>query len=151
MSGNNQAQRGISAGIGELQLGQEQQLEAIQSGIGAGVGALNAGQGQGLAAIQSAIQQGVDPFQSFLGAGQDAQGVQAALSGALGAEAQAQAFANFQDSPGQAFLQERGERAVTRNASATGGLGGGRVLQELQRKNGDGLRLIVGTYSIPIK
>ena len=70
--------------------------------------------------------------------GADAQRTQAALSGALGPEAQAQAMANFQSSPGQDYLREQTERGVLRNAAALGGLGGGNVMKELQR-NASGL------------
>lgn len=59
---------------------------------------------------------------------------QAALAGLRGNEAQQQAYQDFNESPGQAFLREQAERAVTRGASATGGLSGGNVLQELQRQ-----------------
>lgn len=54
-----------------------------------------------------------------------------ALSGAGGQQAQAAAIGAFQDSPGQQFLRERGERALVRNASAVGGLGGGNVRSAL--------------------
>jgi len=66
--------------------------------------------------------------------GVQALNTQAALSGALGAEAQRQAYANFQESPGQAYLRDQAERALLRNQAAIGGLGGGRVRQELQRQ-----------------
>ena len=58
---------------------------------------------------------------------------QQALSGALGREAQAQAFQQFQESPGQAFLREQGLRGVSGQAAATGGLGSGARLRELTR------------------
>jgi len=58
----------------------------------------------------------------------------------LGAAAQAQAFQDFQASPGQAFLQSEGERAILRNAAAIGGLGGGNLQRELARY-GQGLSL----------
>lgn len=58
----------------------------------------------------------------------------AALSGASGADAQAAAFQQFQDSPGQAFLQEQAERGLLRNQAAIGGLGGGNVRRELNRQ-----------------
>jgi hypothetical protein len=74
--------------------------------------------------------------------------IQAAISGALGPEAQAQAFQNFQQSPEQAFLQEEAEQASLRNAAATGGLGGGRIQQELQRQAiGFGARDIQSRFS----
>lgn len=60
--------------------------------------------------------------------------IQAALAGGAGAEAQKQAIAAFQADPGQQFLQREAEQASIRNATATGGLGGGRIQQELQRQ-----------------
>ena len=50
----------------------------------------------------------------------------------LGADAQAQAYAQFQESPGQAYLREQAERSLVANSAATGGLAGGNVLKELQ-------------------
>lgn len=54
--------------------------------------------------------------------------------GVRGPEAEQAAISGFIESPGQKFLRERGERAVLRNAAATGGLQGGNVLAELQRR-----------------
>lgn len=59
---------------------------------------------------------------------------EAELLGLRGAEAEQAAISGFIESPGQKFLRERGERAVLRSASATGGLRGGNVLAELQRR-----------------
>ena len=87
---------------------------------------------------QPLFQQAAGGVNQFTGAGVSAQQQQAALSGALGNEAQQQAFASFNESPGQAFLREQGLRQVTNAASATGGLVGGNVLSELQRQ-GQGL------------
>jgi hypothetical protein len=72
--------------------------------------------------------------QPFQEAGVAALEQQKALMGLSGAEAQQQAFANFQESPGQAFLRKRQERALLRNASAIGGLGGGNVRTALQEQ-----------------
>ncbi len=58
---------------------------------------------------------------------------QQALSGALGPEAQQQAFADFQEDPGTQFLREQGLRLIGTGAGATGGLGGGERLRELTR------------------
>ena len=79
-------------------------------------------------------QQGINAVQGYNQQGQQASQLQAALSGALGNQAQAQAFANFQASPGQQWLQDQALRGITRNAAAVGGLGGGNVLQALQRQ-----------------
>ena len=139
-----QTQQGINAlqnSLGQVTNTANQAITGLgqtqQQGLGridTGIAGLDAAQQQGLGAISQAIGQGVSPLQGFIDPGMQAQQRQAALSGALGADAQAQAFQGFQDSPGQAFLRERGEQAVLRNAAATGGLGGGRVLQELQRQ-----------------
>ena len=77
--------------------------------------------------------QAVDTLNPFAQPGQQANQVQAALSGALGSAAQQDAFNNFNESPGQAFLRDRAETALTRNAAALGGLGGGRVRDALQQ------------------
>ena len=85
-------------------------------------------------ALPSAFQGGYDStgqLSPFVQRGDEAGKLQAALSGALGPAAQAQAYQNFQSSPGQEFLLQQGERALTRNAAATGGLGGGNVKREL--------------------
>lgn len=58
---------------------------------------------------------------------------QAALSGARGSEEQAQAFQQFQESPGTQFLREQGLRLIDTGAAATGGLGGGQRLRELTK------------------
>jgi len=56
------------------------------------------------------------------------------LIGLRGSEAESAAIAGFQESPGQAFLRQRQERALLRNEAAVGGLGGGNVLTALQEQ-----------------
>lgn len=73
-------------------------------------------------------------FAGFRERGEAAGTELAALSGASGAEAEAEALGRFEESPGQAFLRERQERALTRNSAAVGGLGGGNVLTALQEQ-----------------
>lgn len=79
--------------------------------------------GQELVSEQfGATQQALDPFiQGASGAFQRQQ----ALSGGLGQAEQAQAFAQFQESPNVAFLRQQGLRGIDQSASARGGLGGG--------------------------
>lgn len=77
---------------------------------------------------------GLQPFET----GGSAFQLQQAQSGALGPEAQAQAFSDFQESPGQQFLREEGLRFIESGAGAGGGLGGGERLRELV-KFGTGL------------
>lgn len=84
--------------------------------------------------LNSRFNQAVDPLTGFQSTGEQANQLQAALTGALGPQAQAEAIANFQRSPGQDFLLEEAERATLRNAAAIGGLGGGNVRRELQRQ-----------------
>lgn len=91
--------------------------------------------GQTRGQVGGIFDQAVAPSQQFVGAGQSAQQQNAALSGALGPEAQAAAFQAFQASPGVDFLRERGSRRTLREAAATGGLGGGRVQQALSEFN----------------
>lgn len=113
----------VSQGMGALQKAGQQ-----------GTAALDQSQSQGLAAIQKAIDAGVDPLTGFVDPGRQAQQQQAALSGAMGQEAQQAAFQAFTESPGQAYLREQAERGLLRNQAAIGGLGGGRVREELQRQ-----------------
>jgi len=115
-AGRADIQAAITQGRGDITAAFQPTLEELQAG------AEFAEQG-----LQPIAQPGVSAFQ-----------IQAAQSGALGPEAQRQAFAAFQASPEQAFLQQQGEQAITRQAAATGGLGGARVLEALQER-GQGL------------
>jgi len=124
--GRSDIRAGTEGALGQLR--QAQQRASAE--IAAGRGDLARARGD----ISTAIGQGVGTLSPFIDPGQKAQQQQAALSGALGPEAQAQAFAAFQESPGQSFLREQAERATTRNAAAIGGLGGGNVRRELQRQ-----------------
>lgn len=63
-----------------------------------------------------------------------AQEQQQALLGLSGTQAQEQAFQQFRESPGQAFLRQRGEQALLRQSAALGGLGGGQVRSALQQQ-----------------
>ena len=76
-------------------------------------------------------QQQLAPFRK---AGTQALAAQQNLLGLSGPEAQQQAFQQFTDSPGQAFLRQRGEQALLRGSAALGGLGGGNVRSALQQQ-----------------
>ena len=95
-----------------------------------------------MSGIEDAINIGstgaINELRGFADLGGDAAQREAALSGALGNEAQQQAFQSFNESPGQAFLREMGEKAALRGASSQGRSLGGGVLAELQRR-GTGL------------
>lgn len=70
----------------------------------------------------------------WLQAGTGALGLQQDFLGLSGQDAQSQAYANYQESPGQKFLRERGMKATMQGAAASGGLGGGRVRAELNKQ-----------------
>lgn len=112
---------GRGAQIARGDIGQTQQFvgQQIEQGIAGGAQAF----GRGVSALDPFAQPGAAAFQQ-----------QANLAGAGGPGAQAAAFQAFRDSPGQQFLQERGERALVRNQGRIGGLGGGNVRSELQRQ-----------------
>lgn len=76
----------------------------------------------------------VGELEGFAGTGEEAFQQAAALSGALGADAQQAAFDSFIESPGQAYLRGKEEKALLGAASATGGLQGGNVLTALQEQ-----------------
>lgn len=146
LSGSEQALQGaMSSGLGAIQSGTSGALGTLQQGLGSALNQLNLGQ-QALSGNFSAGASSVDPttgqplFQqaasgvgAFSPAGLSAQQQQAALSGALGADAQRQAFNQFVESPEQAFLREQGQESIINQAAAIGGLGGGNVQKELAR------------------
>lgn len=102
--------------------------------------AKRAGQAQqrGITAAQEQQQEQFETtradFAPFREAGTRAQTELDALLGLSGTEAQDTAFAERRESPGQAFLRERQERALLRNQAAIGGLGGGNVRTALQEQ-----------------
>jgi hypothetical protein len=59
---------------------------------------------------------------------------QEALLGLSGEDAQEQAYGQLQESAGQRFLRDRQQKALLRNQSAIGGLGGGNVRTALQEQ-----------------
>lgn len=106
--------------------------EALRQQYLRGWGQLQDTIGQSRGDILNYGLQGIDVLNPFLQQGQGANQYAAALSGALGPEAQAQAYSNFMESPGQEWLRGQAEQGILRNAAATGGLGGGNVLKALQ-------------------
>ena len=53
------------------------------------------------------------------------------MLGLSGQDAQNQAFAAFNESPGQKFMRDRAQKNLLRNSAAIGGLGGGNVRSAL--------------------
>ena len=121
---------GTMGGIGALRGGIGQARQDIMQGTQTGIGALQQALGGARADIESGFQRAEGMFDPYAQAGGQALQQQLALSGALGPEAFQQAY---QESPQMQFLREQGERAALRTAAARGGLGGGRVMQELAR------------------
>ena len=70
-------------------------------------------------------------FRPFQEAGVDALGQQQALLGLGGQEAQNEAFAAFNESPGQKFIRDRAQKNLLRNAGRMGGIGGGNIRSAL--------------------
>ena len=137
---------GLTAAQAAMTSGQQESERAQLLGLTLGEEALTEGQRaalQNLALTQQRTSglydKGIGYYEPYTQAGIGAYNQQAALSGALGPEAQQSAYAAYQQSPGVAFAQQEAERAILRNASALGGLGGGNVRDELSRR-------AVGTY-----
>ncbi len=130
--GNEFAQNQLQQGQGALTSGALGAQNQLQQGINALGGNFNAQAANvNTGAGQGQFQQAAAGVNQFTPAGLQAQQRQAALSGALGNDAQAQAFTAFNESPEQAFLRQQGLDAVTNQASATGGVGGGELLRDL--------------------
>lgn len=96
--------------------------------------ALNTGLSGATSAVQGGIDAATDTLSPYTAAGDAAIKLQADLSGANGPEAQAAAFAQYNESPEVAYQRQQAEQSVLRNASATGGLQSSGVLQELQKQ-----------------
>ncbi len=134
ISGVNQARGDIQQSVGTAQNTLQGLTEGSRRNLRGATDAATASLLGGRDAARGAFSAASERLGPFASEGVAASNLQAALSGALGPEAQRQAFSDFTESPGQAFLTESAERALTRNAAAIGGLGGGRVLDELQRQ-----------------
>lgn len=124
---------GLEGATQAINQGSQGAISALEELLGQARGEIGAGRERAMTGATDLFERGVAPLEDLQAGAVGAQQQQAALSGALGPEAQARAIAAFQESPQQAFLREQGERAITRNASALGGLGGGRVREELAR------------------
>jgi hypothetical protein len=128
-------QTGIAGRESAMNRGLQSALASLASGNQQASAGINTGRDLATGQAQAAFGQGRGFFQPYEEGGRQAFNQQLALSGAQGQDAFNQAN---MESPYVQYLQEQGERAVTRNASALGGLGSGRVQQELMRQ-GQGL------------
>ena len=78
--------------------------------------------------------------QPYYNQGIAANDLMAAYSGALGPDAQREAYANYEMSPGVQFAMQQGMKGIDQNAAANQQLLGGNRLQELQ-KYGTGIAM----------
>lgn len=122
-SGLSSLRSGISRGKGDIQGQLNSGISSLRQGISAGRGDIN-----------SSSQGAIDRFNPYVQTGQSALDVEAARSGALGPEAQAQAYADYLESPAQKWQREQQEKALIRNQAATGGSQSGNVLTALQEQ-----------------
>jgi len=88
------------------------------------------GRDQALAQASQGFDRAESYFKPYAEMGQRVNPLLEALTGASGQQAFDDAYVQ---SPYMKFLEEQGGRAVTGNASALGGLGGGNVMKELTR------------------
>lgn len=109
-------------------------VEEINKGTQGGLAALASGAGTARSDIMRGLEAGRAAFQPYAAAGENAINMEAALSGALGPEAQQMAQDAFIESPGQKYLREQQEKTLLRNTAAIGGLGGGNVRTALQEQ-----------------
>lgn len=115
--------RGADQGRSDINNYYDQGVQSLRSGIETGRGDIN-----------QASQGAIDRFNPYAETGGKAFDIEAARSGALGYEAQQEAFANYTESPGQQWLREQQEQAVIRNQASTGGSQSGNVLTALQEQ-----------------
>jgi hypothetical protein len=123
-------EQGVGLARGATEQAQRQALQQfaptladIRMGRDRAISNLREGFGQAISTLQPTAQIGGQALSSL-----------AALSGARGREAQAQAFQGFTESPEQQFIRQQAEQSVLRQSAATGGLGGARVLEALQER-----------------
>ena len=122
----------------------QSQLEGLQGQLQGQLQPQSADFGSGgIGSIMSRISQSQEPARQaeFQTQQADVQSQIDALTQELGGipeftqktaqQEQEEAFQSFNESPGQKFLRDRGERATVRNAGAIGGLGGGNVRKAL--------------------
>lgn len=87
-----------------------------------------------LKAMQEQYQETKGILMPFVTPGSQANQLQAALSGALGPEAQQQAYDNYQEGPGVEWAREQGMRGIEAELASTG-RGGGARLKAISRFN----------------
>lgn len=125
---------GFSGAQAQLQRGEDISLANLAQGTTIARGDILAGSQAGLESIANARTGAISDYQPYTDAGAQAMQREAALSGALGPEAQQIAIDSFIESPGQKYLREQQEKALLRSGAAIGGLGGGRMRSALMEQ-----------------
>jgi len=125
---------GFYGAMQQLTTGEQRSLAQLAAGTGQARADVIGGREDALSTIAGAKGEALGRIQPYSEAGRSALDMEAALSGALGPEAQQQAINSFIESPGQQYLREQQEQALLRNQAAIGGLGGGRVRTALQEQ-----------------
>ena len=128
LQGEQDAQRAILSGqtdaTGSFLGGQEQAK-----------GSFLRGEQEGISSLLGSMQFQQEQLRPFQDTGVRASQMQESLIGGRGEEASRQALTSLgSESPGQQFIRQRQEKALLRNASAIGGLGGGNVRTALQEQ-----------------
>jgi len=121
-------------GTGGVATGYAGAQGALEQGLAGGLGAMARGASTARGDISRALAGGLGEFEPYAIAGQSALAQEAALSGAMGPEAQQAAIDAYIESPGQKYLREKQQEALLRSSAAIGGLGGGNVRTALQEQ-----------------
>jgi len=116
--------------------GQNSAIDSLTGGYNTARGDINAGFGNADQILTQGYNQAQSTLQPTAAQGSSASALQAAISGAMGRDAQAKAMAEYQDSPGQAFIRKQQEQSLLRNEAALGGglSPSGRVMSALQEQ-----------------
>lgn len=125
---------GYLGAMGNLQQGYSTAQQALNLGTAQARADLTGGTQSALSQLASTKTEALGQLSPYTTAGESALQQEAALSGALGAEAQQAAIDAYIESPGQAYLRQQQEKALLRNQAAIGGLGGGNVRTALQEQ-----------------
>lgn len=112
----------------------------ISGGYDQARGEINTGFNNADRLLQQGYGDAIDTLNPSYQQGLQSQELQAALSGALGPQAQQAAYANYTASPGQEYLRNQQEQAILRNATALGGgLGAQPAVMQALQENAFGL------------
>lgn len=127
-------QTGFYGAKSQLELGRLAAGQQLQQGATTARQDITTGAQTALGQLAESTEAAMGRYTPYSEAGQAAIQQEAALSGAMGAEAQQAAIDSYIESPGQKYLREQQEKALLRSSAAIGGLGGGAVRTALQEQ-----------------